>query len=136
MHLDASLWYTNFMDENKEKEVLTPEEIEAEQKKKKRKSTIKYIINSLIVLILTVVALVISLGQDFEESFKILSETRIEWLLLMLIIMVGISLVRALILFCFARLYTRETEKNQRSDERKPYHHEEHDDEPIPFRLR
>ena len=96
------------MDENKEKEVLTPEELEAEQKKKKRKSTIKYIINSLIVLVLTVVALVISLGQDFEESFKILSETRIEWLLLMLIIMVGISLVRALILFCFARLYTRD----------------------------
>ena len=92
------------MDENKETVVVSPEEQALEQKKKKRKSTIKYIINSLIVFVLTVVALVVSLGQDFEDSFYILSTTRIEWLLVMLIIMVGISLVRALILFCFARL--------------------------------
>ena len=96
------------MDENKEKEALSPEELEAEQKKKKRKSTIKYIINSLIVVVLTVVALVVSLGQDFEDSFKILSETKWNWLTVMLGIMVAIALTRALILFCFARLYTRD----------------------------
>ena len=96
------------MDENKETVVVSPEEQALEQKKKKRKSTIKYIVNSLIVFVLTVVALVVSLGQDFEDSFYILSTTRFEWLLVMLIIMVGISLVRALILFCFARLYTRD----------------------------
>ena len=96
------------MDENKEPEVVeTKEKPVSEQQKKKKHATIKYIINIVIVLVLTVLALVISLGQDFQNSFKILSQTRIQWLLVMLGIMVGISLVRAFILFCFARLYTR-----------------------------
>ena len=98
------------MDENKQLEepILSEQEKESEEKKKKRKSTLKYIINSAIVLILTVVALVVSLGQDFQNSFKILATTRIEWLLIMLFLMVATALVRALILFCFARLYTRD----------------------------
>ena len=100
------------MDENLENSVVeeSTEKVETapEEPKKKKNSTIKYLINIAIVLILTVVALVISLGQDFQESFKILGTTRIQWLLVMLGIMVGISLVRALILFCFARLYTRD----------------------------
>ena len=96
------------MDEKEIKEPVVSEEAHSEEQKKKRKSTIKYIINSMIVLILTVLALVISLGQDFQNSFKILATTKIEWLLIMLMIMVGTALVRALILFCFARLYTRD----------------------------
>ncbi len=96
------------MDEKIEKEVVEQPEEKPEQPKKKKNSTIKYIINIVIVLVLTVVALVVSLGQDFQESFRILGRTRIEWLMIMLLIMVGLSLLRALILFCFARLYTRD----------------------------
>ena len=96
------------MSEKEEKENINLEVNEAEEQKKKKSSTVKYIINSLIVLVLTVLALVISLGQDFQESFKILAETKWNWLIVMLLVMVGLSLVRALILFCFARLYTRD----------------------------
>ena len=63
------------MSEKEEKENINLEVNEAEEQKKKKSSTVKYIINSLIVLVLTVLALVISLGQDFQESFKILAET-------------------------------------------------------------
>ena len=95
------------MDEKLENEVVQEEENKPEQPKKKKNSTIKYIINISIVLILTVLALVISLGQDFQATFKILRETKILWLLVMLGLMVGTACIRALILFCFARLYTR-----------------------------
>ncbi|MBO4285937.1 MAG: flippase-like domain-containing protein [Bacilli bacterium] len=96
------------MVEKQETEIIKPEETKPEEPKKKMSATVKYIINIVIVLILTVVALVVSLGQDFQNSFKILSETRMEWLIIMLLVMVGLSLLRALILFCFARLYTRD----------------------------
>ena len=96
------------MAENIESEVVEKAPEQPEQPKKKKTQTLKYAINISIVLILTVVALLVSLGQDFQNTFKILGQTKIEWLFIMLAVMVGIACLRAFILFCFARLYTRD----------------------------
>lgn len=78
-----------------------------EVKNKNTRSRIKYIINISVVLILTVVALLISLGSDFENTFRLLGQSKWQWVLVMFALMVIIGAIRALILFCFARLYTR-----------------------------
>ncbi|MDY0177687.1 MAG: lysylphosphatidylglycerol synthase transmembrane domain-containing protein [Bacilli bacterium] len=76
-------------------------------KKEKKKSPWKYIINIVIVLIVTIGAVAISLAADFKnivESFKTVNWFWIGMCFLMVILAAGL---RSLILFAFARLYTR-----------------------------
>ena len=97
------------MSENEE--LLTQKDFEKEPKppeKKKMNARIKYAINISIVLILTVAAIFISLGSDFNTSLQILGTSKWQWILVMVGLMVAVACIRALILFCFARLYTRD----------------------------
>ncbi len=74
---------------------------------KKKKGTIKYIINISLVLILTIVAVVMTISGNFEEIISNLASA--DWLYIGIIIGIVFVciLIKALILYCFARLYTR-----------------------------
>lgn len=75
---------------------------------KKDRSRLKYLINIIVVSIVTVVALIISLSSNVNEIFSMLAGADWARLALMLGVMFISVLVRALIGFFFARLYTRD----------------------------
>ena len=87
--------------ENKDIKQKTNEE-------KKKNSRIKYLINILLVLVITVVAIIISMSSNYQEVFKQLGNSDWRWVLVIVAIMIGITLIRTFVLFCFARLYTRD----------------------------
>ena len=78
------------------------------QEKKKKKSLIKYLINILIVLVVTVVAIIITFSNNFNEIIKQLSTANYLWILVALAFLLLSMLLRSLVLYCFARLYTRD----------------------------
>lgn len=93
------------VEENKKTKIveITPEQ----PKKDKKKTPWKYIINIVIVLIVTAAGVGISLASDFNnivDSFKTVDWFWIGMCFLMVILAMGL---RSLILFAFARLYTR-----------------------------
>lgn len=74
---------------------------------KEKKSKLKYFLNISIVLIVTIIALVITLWGNFDQVINLLSKSN--WLLILAVcgLMMVCILIRGLILFLFARLYTR-----------------------------
>ena len=104
-----------------DKEIITPEiQKQLTEKKniapeepKKDKSKLKYAIYILIVVIVTIAAVVISLWGKFDEVAHQLANANIGWLLVMCGIMVISILLRAFILFVFARLYSRDYKYHQ-----------------------
>lgn len=83
-------------------------------KEKKKKNAVKYIINISLVLIITVIALVVSLwGDKFQAAVDNLKSADWKWLLVTLAIMASSVLVKALIDFCFARLNVRKYHYHQ-----------------------
>lgn len=88
------------------------EQVELEEKnggkKKKRNNAIKYVAYLLFVLIVTAAAVVITLYQDFNEIMHQLMTCDWKWLVVVLGLMLLVTFIRAFILFCFARLYTRD----------------------------
>ena len=80
-------------------------------KKKSKKSVIKYILNISFVLIVTIASIFISLFSGGVEKAKdiwsLIIGARWQWLLAIVGVMAGIILIRSFVLFCFARLYTK-----------------------------
>ena len=95
--------------EELEQKIKEMEEAEASGKKKKtsKKTLIRYILNILVVLIVTGLALFLSLKDNFNQIIDNLRTCNYLWILFIIGVMVAMIFVRALVLFCFARLYTR-----------------------------
>ncbi len=83
------------------------------EKKKKKKSTIKYILNISFVLIASGIAIWLALKDDFNAIVNYLFQSDYRFLLIILAVMLGFILVRSLILFVFARLFTRDYHYHQ-----------------------
>ena len=91
----------------KEPEVAELNSSEEEKKKKKRRSALKYALNISVVLIATVVAIVITLSDNFYKIIDNLASADWIWLLVTFGFMLAAMVARAFSLFCFARLFTR-----------------------------
>lgn len=91
------------MDDNKD---IQNQDI-VDENKKKKKNVIKYVLNISLVLVVTVVALIISLYGKFDNVVGILQTCDYRWILAIVGILIGCILVRSLVLFCFARLFTK-----------------------------
>ena len=88
-------------------ERLAIEQAAANKKKNRKKSIIKYVLNISFVLIVTAVALFLTLKDDFNTIIDTLANSDIRWILFVVGILLMMMIIRGTILFCFARLYTR-----------------------------
>lgn len=86
--------------------VINSNESNQEAPKKKKKS-IKGIINIVLVISLTILALVLTISDNGEEIIDNLLNCDYRFLLVSLAVLLGALFIRAFIIFCFARLYTR-----------------------------
>ena len=82
-------------------------------KKKKKKSTLKYVLNISFVLIASGLAIFLALKDDFNAIVNYIIQSDYRFLLVILGVMIGFILVRSLVLFVFARLFTREYHYHQ-----------------------
>ena len=82
-------------------------ELASGNKKKKKKSTIRYILNISLVLIVTAVAITLTLWGNVETIWNNLIKCNVYWLLAVVGVMTLAMLNRSFILYCFARLFTR-----------------------------
>lgn len=78
------------------------------EKKKSKKPMLKYIINISVVLIITGLALFFTLYKDFNTIMNNLANCNYWWILVIVGFELLISLIRGFVLFCFARLYTKD----------------------------
>lgn len=76
--------------------------------KKKKRSTLKYILNISLVLIVTAVAITLTLWGNVNTIWNNLIKCRWYWLLAVIGVMALSMLIRSFILYCFARLFTRD----------------------------
>ncbi len=81
--------------------------------KKKKKSAWKYVLNICLVLIITVAAVIITVWGDFDKIMNQLAKCDWRWLLVVFGLMLLAVLIRGIILFSFARLYTRRYKYHQ-----------------------
>lgn len=97
--------------EELQKQVEQYEEDKKTGKKKSKKSVIKYILNISFVLVVTLASILISLfggGVDkAKDIWSLIIGAKWQWLLAIVGVMAGIIIIRSFVLFCFARLYTR-----------------------------
>ena len=83
------------------------EEVES-GKPKNKKTTIKYIINISLVLIITALAIFLAIKDNFTEIMHTLATADWRFLLIIVGIMFGCILVRSFLYFAFAHLFTRQ----------------------------
>ena len=93
--------------EELERQVQQYEQDQKTGKKKSKKSVIKYVLNISFVLIVTAVSIILTTWNKWDSIIDNLATADIRWLFVILGIVLGTILVRSFILFCFARLYTR-----------------------------
>ena len=87
------------------------EQYEADKKsgkKKSKKSVVRYILNISFVLIVTVLSIVLSTWGNTKEIISLFAKADVKWLGAILGVMLVAIMVRSFILFCFARLYTKQ----------------------------
>ena len=96
-------------EEELEKEISNLESPEGsnEKPKKKKGSVIKYILYIAFVLLATGLALFLSLFQNFNTVIGYLATSDWRWILAIVGILLGCMVIKGLIYYCFARLYTR-----------------------------
>ena len=94
--------------EELERQVEQYEQDKKTGKKKSKKSVIKYILNISFVLIVTAVSIILTTWNKWDSILANLAQADIRWLFAILGVVLGTILVRSFILFCFARLYTRD----------------------------
>lgn len=99
--------------EELEAQVNQLENDKKEGKKKDKKSVWKYVINISFVLIVTGLALFFSLKDNYKAILGYLAGCNSWWLLATIGMGVAMILLRSLILFCFARLYSRDYKYHQ-----------------------
>lgn len=90
------------LSKKEDKDIIEP------SKKKKKKSTIKYILNISFVLIVSFLAIYLALKDNFNEIVGYIFKSDYRFLLAIFGILALFVLVRSLILFVFARLFTRD----------------------------
>lgn len=95
------------MEENK----LSTQEFKEEPKKKN--SVIKYTIYIILVIVITAVAIFLTVKDNFNTVVELLANAHFTWLLITVGVMFVTILIRALILFVFARLYSRDYHYHQ-----------------------
>lgn len=86
------------------------EQYEADQKsgkKKSKKSALKYALNISFVLIATILAIIFTVWTNYRTIWENLTKADVKWLGAIVGVMALTILIRSFILFCFARLYTR-----------------------------
>ena len=93
--------------EELERKVQQYEQDQKTGKKKSKKSVIKYVLNISFVLIVTAVSIILTTWNKWDSIIDKLAKADIRWLFVILGIVLGTIMVRSFILFCFARLYTR-----------------------------
>ena len=103
---------------NNEELIKKVEEFEREQNtpgetEKKKKSKKKYILNISLVLIITAFSIFFTVKDDFGLIVTNLLNCDWRWLLVTFGMMIAAVLIRSLVLFCFARLYTRDYHYHQ-----------------------
>ncbi len=84
-----------------------------EDPKKKKHKTWKYILNISFVLIVTFLAFIFSIKDNAKDILKYLENCDVKWLLVACGFALLMILIRAFILFCFARLYSRRYKYHQ-----------------------
>lgn len=89
-----------------EKKVLVNEE-NKEPEKSNKSSTIRYVLNISFVLIATALAIFFALKDDAREIGRNLAGADVWYLIVVILIMVVCTGLRAFILFCFAHLFTK-----------------------------
>jgi len=89
-----------------EDEKLSSQYFKEEQKKKS--GVLKYTIYIIMVIVITIAAILISMWGKFDTVFSLIGGANFTWLLVSLLVMFITILIRALILFVFARLYSRD----------------------------
>ena len=94
--------------EELERQVAQYEQDKKTGKKKSKKSAIKYALNISFVLIVTAVSIILTTWNKWDSILSNLAKADIKWLFAILGVVMGTILVRSFILFCFARLYTRD----------------------------
>lgn len=94
--------------EELQKKVEQYEKDKKSGKKKSKKSAIKYILNISFVLIVTALSIVLATWGRVSIIWNNLLRADVRWVFAILGVMLGTILIRSFILFCFARLYTRE----------------------------
>ena len=99
--------------EELQKQVEQYEQDKKSGKKKTKKSVFRYILNISLVLIVTAASIVISTWGNTKEIIHLFSTADVRWLFAILGIMAAAVLVRSFILFCFARLYTKDYHLHQ-----------------------
>ena len=99
--------------EELEKKVEQYEQDKKTGKKKSKKSAIKYALNISLVLIVTTVSIILTTWNKWDSIIENLAKADVKWLFAILGVMLGTIMVRSFILFCFARLYTRDYHLHQ-----------------------
>lgn len=94
--------------EELERKVEQYEQDKKTGKKKSKKSAIKYALNISLVLIVTTVSIILTTWNKWDSILENLAKADVRWLFAILGVMLGTIMVRSFILFCFAKLYTRE----------------------------
>ncbi len=102
-------------DNELEQEVVNQEEQTEESSNKSgdKKKVWKYVLNIVLVLIVTAVALVITLSKNVTQIFAYIGDCDWLWILAIIGLLVAMACIRSLVLFCFARLYTRDYKYHQ-----------------------
>ena len=95
--------------DNKELEKKVQEHAEQVEsgKPKDKKTTVKYILNISLVLIITALAIFLAIKDDASEIYKTLASADWKYLLIVVGLMLGCILVRSFLYFAFAHLFTR-----------------------------
>lgn len=75
--------------------------------KKPKKKVLKNVLNIVLVLIVTAVALILTLSSNVQQIFAFLGDLDWRWFMGIVGLLASTAAIRSLILFCFARLYTR-----------------------------
>ncbi|MCR4880250.1 MAG: flippase-like domain-containing protein [Bacilli bacterium] len=86
---------------------------EFKEEPKKKSGVLKYTIYIILVIVITIAAIIISMWGKFDIVFNLLAGANFTWLLVTLLVMFVSVLLRALILFVFARLYSRDYKYHQ-----------------------
>ena len=84
-----------------------------EEPKKKKRKTWKYILNISFVLIVTFLAFIFSIKDNAKDIISYLKSCDLKWLFISFGMALLMVLIRAFILFCFARLYSRKYKYRQ-----------------------
>lgn len=93
--------------EELQKQVEQYEQDKKTGKKKPKKSALRYILNISFVLIVTAVSIILTTWGKVDIIWQNLIRSDVKWVLAIIGVMSGTILIRSFILFCFARLYTR-----------------------------